>query len=32
MIHSTELDWTDKIDVSEMKLTPLTDLNKKHYF
>mgnify|MGYP003636431584 CR=1 FL=1 len=22
-------DWTDKIDVSEMKLTPLTDLNSK---
>jgi len=29
---STELDWTDKIDVSEMKLTPLTDLNKKTIF
>ena len=25
-------DWTDKIDVSEMKLTPLTDLNKKTIF
>ena len=25
-------DWTDKIDVSEMKLTPLTDLNKKTMF
>ncbi len=29
---STELDWTEKIDVSEMKLTPLTDLNKKTIF
>ena len=29
---STELDWTDKIDISEMKLTPLTDLNKKTIF
>jgi hypothetical protein len=26
------LDWTDKIDVSEMKLEPLTDLNKKTIF
>jgi len=25
-------DWTDKIDVSEMKLTPLTDLNKRTIF
>ena len=25
-------DWTDKIDVSEMKLTPLTDLNKETIF
>ena len=25
-------DWTDKIDVSEMKLTPLADLNKKTMF
>tara|TARA_R110002110_G_scaffold126426_2_gene304999 strand:- start:549 stop:2027 length:1479 start_codon:yes stop_codon:yes gene_type:complete len=25
-------DWTDKIDVSQMKLTPLTDLNKKTIF
>ena len=25
-------DWTDKIDVSEMKLTPLTDLNKSTIF
>jgi hypothetical protein len=30
--NSTELDWTEKIDVSEMKLTPLTDLNKKTIF
>ena len=29
---STELDWTDKIDISEMKLMPLTDLNKKTIF
>jgi hypothetical protein len=29
---STELDWTDKIDVSQMKLLPLTDLNKKTIF
>ena len=26
------LDWTDKIDVSEMKLTPLTDLKKDTIF
>jgi len=26
---ATPLDWTEKIDVSEMKLEPLTDLNKK---
>ena len=25
-------DWTDKIDVSQMKLTPLTDLNKNTIF
>ena len=25
-------DWTDKIDISEMKLTPLTDLNRKTIF
>ena len=25
-------DWTDKVDVSEMKLTPLTDLNKNTIF
>lgn len=29
---SSELDWTEKIDVSEMKLVPLTDLNKKTIF
>ena len=29
---STELDWTDKIDIAEMKLTPLTDLNKSTIF
>ena len=29
---SVELDWTEKIDVSEMKLMPLTDLNKKTIF
>ena len=29
---SVQLDWTDKIDVSEMKLTPLTDLNRKTIF
>jgi len=26
------LNWTEKIDVSQMKLTPLTDLNKKTIF
>jgi len=26
------LNWTDKIDISEMKLTPLTELNKKTIF
>jgi len=26
------LDWTDRIDTSEMKLTPLADLNKKTIF
>ena len=25
-------DWTDKVDVTEMKLVPLTDLNKKTIF
>ena len=29
---SAPLDWTDKIDVSTMKLVPLTDLNKKTIF
>ena len=29
---SSELDWTEKIDVSEMKLMTLTDLNKKTIF
>ena len=29
---SSELDWTEKIDVTEMKLMPLTDLNKKTIF
>ena len=26
--RSIEYDWTDKVDVSQMKLTPLTDLNR----
>ena len=30
--RSIQHDWTDKIDVSEMKLTPLTDLNKNTIF
>ena len=30
--NSEELDWTDKIDISQIKLTPLTDLNKKTIF
>ena len=30
--RSIEHDWTDKVDVSEMKLTPLTDLNKNTIF
>ena len=30
--RGVEHDWTDKIDVSEMKLMPLTDLNKKTIF
>jgi|21_taG_2_1085346.scaffolds.fasta_scaffold03542_4 hypothetical protein len=30
--RGVEHDWTDKIDVSEMKLVPLTDLNKKTIF
>mgnify|MGYP003648573330 FL=1 len=30
--ESKELNWTDKIDISEMKLTPLTNLNKNTIF
>ena len=30
--NSEELDWTSKIDISQIKLTPLTDLNKKTVF
>jgi hypothetical protein len=30
--RSIQHDWTDKVDVSEMKLTPLTDLNKTTIF
>ena len=30
--RSIQHDWTDKIDVSEMKLTPLTELNKNTIF
>jgi hypothetical protein len=30
--NSSQLDWTTKVDVSEMKLTPLGDLNKKTIF
>ena len=30
--RSIQHDWTDKIDVSEIKLTPLTDLNKNTIF
>jgi len=29
---SVQIDWTDKIDVSEMKLSPLTDLKKDTIF
>ena len=29
---SKELDWTEKIDVTQIKLLPLTDLNKKTTF
>jgi len=29
---SSELNWTDKVDVEEIKLTPLTDLNKNTIF
>jgi len=30
--RSIQHDWTDRIDVTEMKLTPLTDLNKDTIF
>ena len=30
--RSIQHDWTDKVDVAEMKLTPLTDLNKNTIF
>jgi len=30
--ESKELNWTEKIDVSEMKLTPLTELNRNTLF
>tara|TARA_R100000654_G_scaffold73789_1_gene107099 strand:- start:342 stop:3089 length:2748 start_codon:yes stop_codon:yes gene_type:complete len=30
--NSTQLNWTSKIDIQEMKLTPLTDLNKNTMF
>ena len=30
--NSVQLDWTDKIDISEIKLTPLTELNKTTIF
>jgi hypothetical protein len=30
--RSIQHDWTDKVDASEMKLTPLTDLNKTTIF
>jgi hypothetical protein len=30
--NSKELDWTEKIDVSQMELKPLTDLNKNTIF
>ena len=29
---STQLEWTDKIDIEEIKLTPLTELNKSTIF
>jgi len=29
---SVQLNWTEKIDVSQMKLTPLTDLNRRTMF
>jgi hypothetical protein len=30
--NSTQLDWTDKIDITEIKLEVLTDLNKRTVF
>jgi hypothetical protein len=30
--RSIQHDWTDKLDIAEMKLTPLTDLNKNTIF
>jgi len=30
--NSSQLDWTTKVDVSQMKLTPLGDLNRKTIF
>ena len=30
--NSKQLDWTTKIDAEEIKLTPLTELNKKTIF
>jgi len=30
--NSKQLDWTEKVDTSEIKLTPLTDLNKSTFF
>ena len=30
--NSSQLDWTTKVDISEMKLTPLGDLNRKTIF
>ena len=30
--NSTELNWTEKVDIQEMKLTPLTNLNKTTMF
>ena len=30
--RGVEHDWTDKVDVSEMELLPLTDLNKDTIF
>ena len=31
-VYTSELDWTYKIDISQIKLTPLTDLNKRTSF